>query len=122
MLTQTPDADRRNRNAARFNWHQHMIADRKLTAAALRFGGLVMHRFNVENGYAEISHRRAARLLGVTERTALRARNLLVKRGWLSHTNKTRRPSFANAKARYALGGGPDDLIFSAHADTGDSI
>jgi hypothetical protein len=46
----------------------------------------------------------------------------LVKRGWLCRINGTSSlPGAPNATARYGLGGGPEDLILTAHADTGDS-
>jgi hypothetical protein len=55
-------------------------------------------------------------------RQMLRARDLLVERGWLYRINGTLPPPGApNATARYGLGGGPEDLNLTAHADTGDS-
>ncbi len=121
MVSRTSDAEWRNRNAMRFKWHQRVIGDPLLTAGALKFAGLVMHRFRAVDRYAAVSHRAAARQLGMSERTMLRARDLLQERGWLYRVNPTTNPHEKNPTARYALGGGPDDLDLSAHADTNDS-
>jgi len=121
MLDGTLGAKRRTRNAMRFRWHQCVIADPLLTAAALRFAGLIMHRFRADLGYAAVSHRAAANQLHMSERTMLRARDLLQERGWLYRMNGAPAPGAPNTTARYALTGGPDDLDLSAHADTGDA-
>jgi hypothetical protein len=105
----------------RFRWHEHVIADRKLTRAAVIFAGLVMHRYRAEQQYAAISHRAAAKKLGMTERSMLRAIALLVERGWLYKLNDAPQPGFPNVTARYSLGNGPDDLDLGAHADMDDS-
>jgi hypothetical protein len=74
----------RERNKERFMWHEQVILDRKLSAAAVRFAGLVMHDRNItRKGYVSISIARAAKRLSLSERATLRARDLLVSRGWL---------------------------------------
>jgi hypothetical protein len=105
----------------RFKWHELVIADTALTAGALRFAGLVMHRFRDDLGYAALSHREAAKKLGVSESTILNARDLLLELGWLRRLNPEPEPGSSNATARYALGNGPNDLDLALHALTGDS-
>jgi hypothetical protein len=121
MLIRTPEAVQRDLNAVRFRWHEHVIRDLQLTAAALRFASLVMHRYRSSLGYAAISHRGAAKQIGVTERTILRARDLLVSQVWLIRLNAEPAIGFPNSTAHYTLGGGPNDLDFRAHAGTDDS-
>jgi hypothetical protein len=127
VLSRTPEAIKRDRNAIRFRWHESVIADPELTAAALRFAGLVMHRYRYDLQYAAVSHRAAARMLRMTERSMLRARDLLEERGWLHRMNYTRAPGRPNPTARYALGGGPDNLDLASPltpmtAGTGDRV
>jgi hypothetical protein len=120
MLSRSPEAITRRRNAERFRWHEHLIADPQLTGAALRFAGLVMHRYRADAGYAAVSHRAAAKRLRMKDRSMLRARDLLQSRGWLYRMNGSPVPGVPNTTARYALGGGPDGLDLAAHADADD--
>jgi hypothetical protein len=125
MLKETPEATIRRRNADRLQGHERVIADPELMASAIRFAGLVMHRFNPHRGFAQVSHRYAAKTLKTSERTALRARDQLEFRGWLYHINKERSTGLPNVSARYALGAGPEDIRVEAEpheeADASDS-
>lgn len=120
MLTRSAEATQRNRNAERFRWHETLIADPQLTAAALRFAAMIMHRFRADSGCAAVSHRNAARKLKMSERSMLRARDLLIKRGWLYRMPCSVAKGDGNPTARYAIGGGPDDLLFCVGADGAD--
>jgi hypothetical protein len=120
MLTRSAEATQRDRNAQRFRWHEALIADPQLTAAALRFAAMIMHRYRWDSGWAAVSHRSAARKLKMSERSMLRARDLLIKRGWLYRSPCAVVKGGVNPTARYGLGGGPDDLDFRVGADGAD--
>jgi hypothetical protein len=105
-------------NAIRFRWHERLIGDPELTEGALRFAGLVLHRFHSDLGFAAIAHRWAAERLGMSPKTILRARDLLLARGWICrHKGNRRAPGIAGNVARYGLSGGPNDLDLEAHQD-----
>jgi hypothetical protein len=96
-------SDRNQRNRERFMWHEHVIRDRKLSAAAFCFAALVMHDRNLtRKGWVSISIKSAAKRLSLSERATLRARDLLVSRGWLRRLDGPPRTT-----ARYATNGGP---------------
>ena len=101
-LVRKSDCERK-RNRERFMWHEHMILDRKLSAAAVRFAGLVMHDRNLtRKGCVSISIKSAAKRLSLSERATRLARDLLVSRGWLRRLEGAPRTT-----ARYALNDGP---------------
>jgi hypothetical protein len=94
---------KRERNRERFMWHEQVIRDRKLSAAAFCFASLVMHDRNItRKGCVSISIASAAKRLGLSERATLRARDLLVSRGWLRRLDGPPRTT-----ACYAINGGP---------------
>jgi hypothetical protein len=103
-------------NQRRFGRHEEVIKD-DLPASAVRFAGLVMHRFRPDLGYAEISIGYAEKKLKMLPRTVNRGRDALVDRGWIvkHETSEKRRSSNGlplNPPSRYGLGGGPEDLLF----------
>jgi hypothetical protein len=106
---------RRQINAIRLSWHERLIADPELHrgAGALAFAGLVLHRFHVDRGYAEISMAYAVRRLHMPESTVRRGRDLLLCRSWIIIRENPRFavPGGVWAGTLYALGTGPDDLI-----------
>ena len=108
---------RRQINSLRVSWHQQILADPDVRKhpTALAFAGHVMHRFHVDKGHAEISHKSAAKALGMQKGSALRARNYLLKRGWLQVLERTRSDSGGWCAIRYSLAGGPDDLALEQH-------
>lgn len=101
--------------ARKLAWHQKLIADPEMHkgGAPLAFAGLVLHRYHIKLGYAEISVNYAMAKLRMPETTVQRARRLLVARHWIVLWKppvppKRRRPDMPQ---RYALAGGPDDLL-----------
>lgn len=104
MLSRSPKAQLRDENARRFQWHEAVLRDGALTSSAIRLAGLIMHRYSAERRFAKISHRSAAKALRMSERTVLRARDLLIAQGWIVRLNPAsphrldQQPS-----ARYAL-------------------
>jgi hypothetical protein len=105
-------------NSIRFNWHERLIGDPALHkgAGALAFAGLVVHRFYVPLGHAEISMAYAAKRLHMPESTVRRGRDLLIQRYWIIRLENPRRalPGGPWAGTLYALGTGPDDIILDA--------
>jgi hypothetical protein len=105
-------------NSIRFNWHERLIGDPELHkgAGALAFAGLVMHRFHVSRGHAEISMAFAAKRLHMPESTVRRGRDLLIQQHWIIRLENPRRalPGGPWAGTLYALGTGPDDIILDA--------
>jgi hypothetical protein len=103
-------------NQRRFGWHEAVIKD-DLPASAVRFAGLVMHRFRPDLGYAEISIGYAAKALKMLTRSVIRSRDALVDRGWIVKHERSEKPRSSNGlplnpASRYGLGGGPEDLLF----------
>ncbi len=93
----------RERNKERFMWHEQVILDRKLSAAAVRFAGLVMHDRNItRKGSVSLSIGSAAKRLSLSERATRLARDLLVSRRWLRRLDGPPRTT-----ARYAMDCGP---------------
>ena len=117
MSSDDDSSVRRQINNLRFNWHQRVVADAELRKhpTALALAGLVMHRFHVTKGYAEISHNSAARALNMQKLSALRARDFLMERGWLQIFERTMTAEGAQSAIRYSLAGGPDDLDLEQH-------
>jgi len=77
-------------NSIRFRWHERVLADRALPRSAIAVAGVIMHRFHASRGYAEISIAMIARTLGISPRTAIRARKRLIRRNWIAlHEAKT---------------------------------
>lgn len=105
---------------ARFRWHEAVLKDRvvQLSAAAVALAGHIMHRFNTDKGYAQLSIASAEKALGFSQRQLKRARKLLQQRGWIRPDDRpvARYPGTWRAN-RYILTGGPDDLLF----DEGDA-
>ncbi len=105
-------------NSIRLNWHERLIADPELHkwSGALAFGGLVLHRYYVQLGYAEISMAYAAHRLHMPESTVRRGRDLLLLRHWIIRRENPRKalPGGPWAGTLYALGTGPDDIILDA--------
>lgn len=104
-------------NSLRFSWHEHLLRDREMhkRPIALVFAGHVMHRFEPKLGYAEISLRSAARELGLDRTSVVRSRDFLIQRGWIQRFEKTRPTIRDGLATRYALAGGPDDLVLTLH-------
>lgn len=93
----------RQKHREKFMWHEQVIHDPTLSAAALRYAGLVMHHRHIaKKGYITISITKAAKQLGLSPSATLRARDRLIKRGWLHRLDGPPR-----ATARYAIGAGP---------------
>jgi hypothetical protein len=77
----------KQRNAARFMWHEKLVRRHKscgLTLTAVCLAGLMMHDRDVaKQGYVALSLKDAAKELGVSKRGIINARDLLVAAGWL---------------------------------------
>jgi hypothetical protein len=65
------------------DWHLLTLADPTLPPVALRFAGLIMHRFHHQSGYADITIGDAVRRLRMSRRKLNRARNVLLRRRWI---------------------------------------
>jgi hypothetical protein len=113
------DQTRRNIDALRFRWHELVLKDPYLTKhpVALKLAGFVMHRFVSKNNCAEFSFDMAAECLSVAKRSVIRARNVLVKRGWLQIKAKPQGRTRYWSATKYSLSGGPDDLIIGDAKD-----
>jgi hypothetical protein len=79
--------EHKQRNAARFMWHERLIGSVKssnLILTSVCLAGLIMHdRDLTKNGYVALSLKDAADKLGVSRRAIIYARDLLVAEGWL---------------------------------------
>jgi hypothetical protein len=113
------DQKRREINSLRFSWHEKVLSDEGIRRHpnALVFAGHIMHKFNPDRGYAEVSLKGVERERRMLKSSALRARNLLIKRGWLI-IREPYTPKLGWSATRYALGGGPQDLLLSEHVDS----
>ena len=123
-MTDSDDSEqRRHINGLRFNWHEQVLTDAEVRKhpTALAFAGLVMHRFHVGKGCAEISHKSAMKALKMQKTSVLRARNFLIERGWLQIFERRKTAAGAHSAIRYSLAGGPDDLMLDQHVQR-DSI
>jgi hypothetical protein len=107
------DETRKQINSLRFNWHERLISDAVLrkTPTALCFAGLVLHRFQLEKGYAEISFDTAMRKLNMQKTSVIRARDCLIRRGWVQLREQDKTDAGGYRASRYTLAGGPDDLL-----------
>lgn len=107
------DETRRQINSLRLNWHERLLGDVVLrkTPTALCFAGLVLHRFHVEKGYAEISFDTAMRKLNMQKTSVIRARDCLIRRGWVQMREQDMTEAGSYRASRYTLAGGPDDLL-----------
>lgn len=115
-LPRVDDKARREINSLRFSWHEKLLADTDVRRFpnALVFAAYIMHRFNPDRGYAEVSLGELERKLNMPKCSAIRARNGLLRRGWLIIREKYK-PSLRWSATRYALGGGPEDLDLTLH-------
>lgn len=88
---------------------QHPSYTRK--AMVFRLGIFIMKKFHTGLGYIEFSIKEAAKWLCVDDSQVVRARNLLVRHGWLrlvKSATLSRRTYSAN---RYDIAGGPEDYL-----------
>ena len=95
-------------------WHLSVLADPTLPPVALRFAGLIMHRFQPRSGYADITFGDTVRGLRMSRQKLNRARNALLKRGWIIVMG-TEQPSSSSGLGlgpviRFGLGTGPNGL------------
>ena len=81
--------------------------------------GFIQHTFDVPRGYAEVSINRICRELRMARSSAIRARDLLIQRGWLQVFERLFGPGKSNRTLRYSLAGGPEDLDLSNHSGGG---
>ena len=106
---------RRWLQSMRFRWHEAALKDPFIhkCPSAIALLGHVMHRYQVDRGYAQFSIASAAKALGFDERTLKRARKLLQHRGWIQPDDRTTNKPLGGWRAnRYILSGGPEDLLF----------
>lgn len=113
---------KRETNSARFRWHEWVLKDPEVRKRpnALAIAGHLMHRFNPEKGYAEISAGSVEKELGMPAASVKRSRKWLVQRGWMT-VKEDYKPSFYWRGTRYSLSGGPDDLLLENHGLSGDT-
>ena len=118
MTTDDARARVRQVNSLRFSWHEHILQDGHVRRypTALALAGHIMHRFRPDLGYAEVSFKGAAKALNLEPRSVVRARDVLVKRGWIALKEKRMSQQRGWAANRYTLSGGPDDLLIEEHA------
>ena len=128
MMTTGADSNKKQVNHARLQWHEFVLQDPEVRKRphALALAGHLMHRFNWENGYAEVSSASAAKVLNAKQRSIERAFAFLIFRGWVQ-LREPYSPRYQRWSAnRYSLSFGPDDLDPSQHRvrtsdDTGDA-
>ena len=93
--------------AARFQFHERVLADPTLSRAAIRLAGYVMHQFKTKDGMSfSFSLRQAAKYLKANRGTVKRGMALLERRGHLYRLNRERinaKGAF-NPTGRYAFG------------------
>ena len=111
------ETTRRQINSVRMNWHMNLLRDAELRMhpTALVFAGLVLHRFHVEKGFAEISIESAMRATAMPRTSVIRARDYLTRRGWVQKREREKADNGSWKTARYTLAGGPDDLLIDQH-------
>ena len=112
-----PAEVRRQKNGLRFSWHEKVIADPAVRKRpnAVALAGYVMHRFDVDKGFAEFSLKKVARDLRMPRSTAIRSRDFLLKRGWVQVYERPKGPGGWHLSLRYSLASGPDDLLLDMH-------
>lgn len=109
--------ERRYINSHRFRWHEKIIADAELRRypTALALASHIMHRFRADDGCAEFSNESAGRALSMDPRSVIRAKQYLIKRGWIRLFDGRRRRSTGWTGQRFILTGGPEDLDLAQH-------
>ena len=108
-------AHRRWLQHRRLCWHEAVLKDRELHTcpSAIALAGHIMHRYNVDKGYAQLSIASAEKAVPFDQRTLKRARKLLREKGWIRPYERQHSKSAGSWRAnKYILGGGPDDLLF----------
>jgi hypothetical protein len=108
---------KRHKNSLRFTWHEKVLADPAVRKRpnAVALAGYIMHRFDVDRGYAEISINKVVRELGMPRSTVMRSRNFLLQRDWIQIFERPRGPAGRHLALRYSLAGGPEDLLLEQH-------
>ena len=108
---------KRRKNNLRFKWHEKILADPKVRKRpnSVILAGHMMHRFDVDKGYAEFSLNDVVRALGMPRCTVLRSRDFLVERGWIQIFQRPRGPAGRHLTLRYSFAFGPDDLLLDEH-------
>jgi hypothetical protein len=100
-------SERKRRDRERFDWLLNVLGDQHaLTKGAVVYASWIMqdkHLKLSKQGYAEPSIRDAVKWLRMSRSSVIRARERLVKRGWLIPVPG----ASAHATARYLLGDGP---------------
>lgn len=93
--------------AARFKFHEGVLADRTLSRAAIRLAGYIMHKFEAKSGMSfSFSIRQAAKYLSASRGTLGRGMEQLEERGHLYRLDRERinAKGVTNRKGRYAFG------------------
>ena len=116
MTDATTVAARRWLDHYRFQWHEGVLRDAEVRQhpTALALAGHIMHRFVAKNGWAQFSNNSAAKELNMEARSVARAKDYLIKRGWIRLHSKADKRARGWGANRYILTGGPDDLLFDA--------
>jgi hypothetical protein len=119
---ETRERVKREINSARFRWHELVLKDPKVRKQpnALAIAGHIMHRFNSDRGYAEISAGSVERELGIPTNSVKRSRKWLVQQGWIT-VQEIYKPSMFWRGTRFSLCGGPDELLLEHHGLAGDT-
>jgi hypothetical protein len=104
-------------NGLRFGWHEQVLRDAELRRrpTALLFASHIMHRFDPTAGFASISLRAAAKALNLDRTSVVRARDALIRRGWVQKLADVINERGEHLPTRYSLAGGPDDLDVMLH-------
>jgi hypothetical protein len=93
--------------AARFKFHEGVLADTTLSRAAIQLAGYVMHKFEAKGGMSfSFSIRAAAKYLTASRGTVQRGMAQLEERGHLYRldTQRINAKGAYNPKGRYAFG------------------
>jgi hypothetical protein len=114
---------RKQKQIAKFSWHEAVLKDHALArmSSAYRLAGYIMHKFNIDSGYAEFSNKSAAEYLNCDPRQIVRAKQRLVARGWIVLESAPKSQRFGWRASRYRLSGGPDDLLLDAKSKSSDA-
>jgi hypothetical protein len=120
MAAPSSAEERKYVNAHRFSWHEKVLADAELRRfpTALVLAGYIMHRFRADDGCAEISNESAGHALNMPSRSVIRAKQVLLRRGWIRPFDGARKRRKGWSASRYMLTGGPEDLLIDWHADS----
>ncbi len=118
-----PDDDAKSKNRMRFYWHEKVIASVALRRFpnAIVLAGYMLHRFHVGKGYVQLSFNSAAKELQMPRTSVIRARNRLLRQGWITVLEQPERGVEKWPAIKYGLAGGPDDLLLDGGKDTGDT-